>query len=68
MPETNSRKMLTVADVVRQTDLTEYAVRQAIRTGKLAHRRFGRSLYIPQHAVDTLISGSDVAVSAEADA
>lgn len=50
-------RMLTVAEVVQRTGMTEYAVRQAIKSGELGSRRRGRSLYVPEHALETYVSG-----------
>ena len=60
MPEPDSAlRMLTVAEVVQQTGLTEYAVRLAIRNGELKHRRLGRGLYIPARALESFVAGEE---------
>lgn len=50
-------RMLSVAEVSKRTGLSEYAVRQAIRTGELGSKRRGRSLYIPAGALETYAKG-----------
>lgn len=53
-PETDpSIRMLSVAQVAAETGMSEYSIRQAIKKGELGHRRRGRCLYIPRHALDT---------------
>lgn len=63
MPDIDSMRMYSVAEVVKRHGFTEYAVRQAIRTGELGHRRRGRTIYIPGHALETYIK--DVSVFSE---
>lgn len=48
--------MLTVAEVVHETGMSEYAVRGAIRAGELGHKWRGRNLYVPRHALEAYVN------------
>lgn len=58
-------RMFTVAEVVKETGLSEYGVRQAIKVGELGHRRIGRSIYVPAVALDAFYGAPPSAASGE---
>ncbi len=62
MPETLTRKTLTVTEAATCLGLSRHLAYQAVREGSIPSIRIGRRILIPTHALEALLAGGFAAV------